>query len=109
MDNDVALEIHELERCIECGCCISGCGTANIREDFVGAAALLRVARFMIDPRDDRGVERFFEVVGTDEGIFGCMGLMGCEDLCPKEIPLQRQLAYVRRTLVVAALKGKTR
>jgi fumarate reductase iron-sulfur subunit len=109
MDNDVALEIHELERCIECGCCISGCGTANIREDFVGAAALLRISRFMIDPRDDRGVERFFEVIGTDEGIFGCMGLMGCEDLCPKEIPLQRQLAYVRRKLVVAALRGKTR
>jgi len=109
MDNDMALEIHELERCIECGCCISGCGTANIREDFIGAAALLRIARFMIDPRDDRGVERFFEVVGTDEGIFGCMGLMGCEDLCPKEIPLQRQLAYVRRTLVMAALKGKVR
>ena len=109
MDNDVALEIHELERCIECGCCIAGCGTANIREDFIGAAALLRIARFMIDPRDDRGVERFFEVVGTDEGIFGCMGLMGCEDLCPKEIPLQRQLAYVRRKLVMAALKGKAR
>jgi fumarate reductase iron-sulfur subunit len=109
MDNDLALEVHELERCIECGCCISGCGTANIREDFIGAAALLRIARFMIDPRDDRGVERFFEVVGTDEGIFGCMGLMGCEDLCPKEIPLQRQLAYVRRSLVVAALKGKVR
>ena len=81
----------------------------KFREDFIGAAALLRIARFMIDPRDDRGVERYFQVVGTDEGIFGCMGLMGCEDLCPKEIPLQRQLAYVRRTLVAAALKGKVR
>ncbi len=107
MDNSTALEIHELERCIECGCCIAGCGTANIREDFVGAAALLRISRFMIDPRDDRGVERFFEVVGTDEGIFGCMGLMACEDLCPKEIPLQRQLAYVRRKLAMAALGRK--
>jgi fumarate reductase iron-sulfur subunit len=109
MDNEIALEIHELERCIECGCCISGCGTANIREDFVGAAALLRISRFMIDPRDERDAGPFFDVVGTDEGVFGCMGLMGCEDLCPKEIPLQRQLAYVRRRLAMAALKGKLR
>jgi fumarate reductase iron-sulfur subunit len=108
MDNAAALEIYELERCIECGCCIAGCGTANIREDFIGAAGLLRITRFMIDPRDERGPERFLEIVGTDEGVFGCMGLMACEDLCPKGIPLQSQLAYLRRKLALAALKGRT-
>jgi len=107
MDNAKAQEIYELERCIECGCCIAGCATVNIREDFIGAAGLLRIARFMIDPRDEREAGRYFEVVGTDEGIFGCMGLMACEDLCPKGIPLQTQLAFVRRTLALAALKGK--
>jgi fumarate reductase iron-sulfur subunit len=61
----------------------------------------------MIDPRDEREVGRFFQVVGTDEGVFGCMGLMACEDLCPKGIPLQSQLAYVRRKLAMAALGKK--
>jgi fumarate reductase iron-sulfur subunit len=108
MDNGLALEIYELERCIECGCFVAGCGTANIREDFIGAAGLLRITRFMIDPRDERGPERYLEIVGTDEGVFGCMGLMACEDLCPKGIPLQSQLAYLRRKLAMAALKGRT-
>jgi fumarate reductase iron-sulfur subunit len=107
MDNEAAQEIYELERCIECGCCIAGCATVNIRDDFIGAAGLLRIARFMIDPRDERQLQQYFEVVGTDEGIFGCMGLMACEDLCPKGIPLQRQLAYVRRKLALAALTGR--
>lgn len=109
MDNATAIDIYDLERCIECGCCIAGCATANIRDDFIGAAGLLRISRFMIDPRDDRDAARFFDVVGTDEGIFGCMGLMACEDICPKKIPLQRQLAALRRALAWAALSGKVR
>ena len=40
---------------------------------------------------------------------FGCMGLMACEDICPKGIPLQRQLAALRRALAWAALSGKIR
>jgi succinate dehydrogenase/fumarate reductase-like Fe-S protein len=76
MDNALAEEIYELERCIECGCCVAGCGTANMRADFVGAVAMNRIARFMMDPRDQRSEGAYFEIVGTDEGIFGCMGLL---------------------------------
>jgi fumarate reductase iron-sulfur subunit len=107
MENPTALEIYEAERCIECGCCIAACATANIREDFLGAAGLNRVARFLIDPRDERSPFQVFDVVGTDEGIFGCIGLMACDDLCPMEIPLQGQLAFVRRKMAQAALRGK--
>ena len=107
MENPTALEIYEAERCIECGCCIAACATANIREDFLGAAGLNRVARFLIDPRDERSPSQVFDVVGTDEGIFGCIGLMACDDLCPMEIPLQGQLAFVRRKMARAALRCK--
>jgi fumarate reductase iron-sulfur subunit len=107
MANPTALKIYEAERCIECGCCIAVCGVANMREDFVGAAGFNHVARFLIDPRDERTPRQFFEVVGTDEGIFGCVGLMGCDWICPMEIPLQDQLAYVRRKMAQAALWGK--
>lgn len=107
MDNPTALEIYESERCIECGCCIAACATANIRDDFIGAAGLNRIARFLIDPRDQRTPAQIFEVVGTDEGIFGCIGLMACDDLCPLELPLQTQLAFVRRKMGWVALRGK--
>ncbi len=105
MDNAIALDIYEAERCIECGCCIASCATANFRDDFLGAAGLNRVARFLIDPRDQRSPAQVFEVVGTDEGVFGCIGLMACDDLCPMEIPLQTQLALVRRKMMAAALR----
>lgn len=106
MDNETALLIYEAERCVECGCCIAGCATANIREDFLGAAGLNRVARFMVDPRDERSNKEYFEVVGSDEGAFGCMGLMACDDNCPMGLPLQMQLAFVRRKMLSFGLKG---
>jgi len=99
MSNQLAEEIYELERCIECGCCVAACGRANMREDFMGAVAFNRIARFMLDPRDRRKANEYFEVVGTDEGIFGCLGLLGCEDVCPKDIPLQDQLGLLRRKM----------
>ncbi len=107
MDNDLANEIFELDRCIECGCCIAACGTARMREDFLGAATINRIARFYIDPRDERSDKEYFEVIGTDEGVFGCMGLLGCEDVCPKKIPLQDQLGIMRRKMAIASLGGK--
>lgn len=105
MDNALAEEIYELERCIECGCCVAGCGTANMRQDFVGAVAMNRIARFIMDPRDQRTEKEYFEVIGTDEGIFGCMGLLGCEDVCPKHLPLQDQLGILRRKMGWSAVK----
>ena len=89
MDDDVAQQIYESDRCIECGCCIAACGVANIEEKFVGAAGLNRISRFAMDPRDAREDGDWFDVVATDQGIFGCIGLMACDDLCPKELPLQ--------------------
>lgn len=102
MSNENSLEIYEAERCIECGCCIGGCATANIKPDFIGAAGVNRIARFMVDPRDERNEQEYFDVVGSEDGIFGCIGLMACDDNCPVDIPLQGQLAYVRRKMALA-------
>ena len=88
MNNEVAERIYELDQCIECGCCVARCATTNLREDFLGATGLSRTGRFMIDARDERDSEKWFEVVAGDEGAFGCMGLMGCDDVCPKGLTL---------------------
>jgi fumarate reductase iron-sulfur subunit len=99
MDPDRAEEIYELERCIECGCCISACGTAHMREDFVGAVGLNKLARFRLDPRDQRDDAAYYELVGDESGVFGCLTLLGCEDTCPKDLPLAGQIAYLRRQM----------
>lgn len=100
VDPDVADETFELDRCIECGLCVTSCATALMRPDFVGPVGLNRVARFSVDPHDNRTHEDFYELIGDDDGIFGCMSLMACEDHCPKELPLQNKIAYLRRKLV---------
>lgn len=105
MDNAVAEQIYELERCIECGCCVAACGTARLRPDFLGAASLNRIARFVVDPRDQRSDRDYYQIIGNDEGIFGCMGLLACEDVCPKGLPLQDQLGFLRRKMGITALK----
>lgn len=101
MDPELAEQIYELERCIECGCCIAACGTAQMREDFAGAVGLNQIARFRLDPRDKRSDADYYELVGDDSGVFGCMTLLGCEDMCPKELPLATQIAFLRRRMAV--------
>ncbi len=105
MEPAVAEAIYELDRCIECGCCIAGCGTAQMRERFVGAVGLNKIARFRIDPRDKRSDEDFYELIGDDDGVFGCMTLLGCHDVCPKQLPLQTQMAFLRRKMAMIGLR----
>ncbi len=103
MDDDLAQAIYEGERCIECGCCVAGCGVANVNPRFVGPAGLNRIARFALDPRDARSDTDWFEVLASDDGVFGCLGLMACDDVCPKDLPLREQYAYLRRRTMGAA------
>ncbi len=100
MEPELAEAIYELDRCIECGCCVAACGTARMRADFMGAVGLDKIARFRLDPRDTRSDADYYEVVGDDAGVFGCMGLLACHDVCPKDLPLQTQIAYLRRRMV---------
>jgi fumarate reductase iron-sulfur subunit len=105
MDADLAEKIYELDRCIECGCCVAGCGTARMRPDFVGAVGLNKVARFRLDPRDARTDADYYQLVGDDSGVFGCMSLLACHDVCPKNLPLSTQIAFVRRKMAGAGWK----
>ncbi len=107
MDPDLADEIYELDRCIECGCCIAACATKRMRDDFLGAMGFMKVARFQLDSRDKRTDADWYEVIGNDEGVFGCMSLMGCEDNCPKDLPHQTKIAFLRRKMVGAVFGSK--
>ena len=105
MEPELAQQIYELDRCIECGCWVAGCGTARMRNDFVGAVGLNKVARFRLDPRDTRTDDDFYELIGDDAGVFGCMSLLACHDVCPKQLPLATQIAFVRRKMAAQGWK----
>jgi fumarate reductase iron-sulfur subunit len=105
MEPVVAEQIYELDRCIECGCCVAACGTALMRKDFVGAVGLNKIARFRLDPRDRRIDDDYFDLIGGDDGVFGCMTLLGCHDVCPKNLPLQTQIAFLRRRMALSGVR----
>jgi fumarate reductase iron-sulfur subunit len=107
MSDDVAAAIYEGDRCIECGCCVASCGLANVDDSFLAGAGLNRVARFMMDPRDSRSDSEWFDVVAGDQGVFACIGMMACEDVCPKELPLLEVYAYLRRKTLGARFLAK--
>lgn len=102
---DVADEVFEVDRCIECGCCVASCATKLMREDFIAPAGMVRVVRFMEDPHDERTKEDFFQIVGDENGVFGCMSLLACNDTCPKQLPLRSKIAYLRRKMLEVGTK----
>jgi fumarate reductase iron-sulfur subunit len=106
MDDEVAQKIYDSDRCIECGCCIASCGVANVKSDFAGPAGLNRIARFAMDPRDARDETDWYEVISNTQGVFGCLGLMACHDVCPKELPLLEVYAYLRRKALASGLSS---
>ncbi|MDR1849111.1 MAG: fumarate reductase iron-sulfur subunit [Zoogloeaceae bacterium] len=105
MEPEEAEAVYEMDRCIECGCCVAACGTAQMRQDFVGAVGFGKIARFRLDPRDTRTDGDYYELIGDDSGVFGCMSLLACHDVCPKSLPLQTQIAFLRRKMVSQALQ----
>ena len=106
MDPQLAEDIYVLDRCVECGCCIAGCGTVRIRPDFVGGVGINKIARFRLDPRDTRNDADYYEVVGDESGVFGCMSLLACHDFCPKDLPLKTQIAFIRRKMAEQGMRG---
>jgi fumarate reductase iron-sulfur subunit len=106
MDDELAQKIYDSDRCIECGCCIASCGVANLKSEFAGPAGLNRMARFAMDPRDTREDSDWFELISNEQGVFGCIGMMACHDICPKELPLLEVYAYLRRKALGARIAG---
>lgn len=102
MEPALAEKIYELDRCVECGCCVAACGTAQMRKDFVGAVGMGKIARFRMDPRDNRTDQDYYELIGDEDGVFGCMSLLACHDVCPKDLPFQTQIAYLRKKMLSA-------
>ena len=101
MEPEEAAKLYELERCVECGVCVSACATKQMRDTFVGAVGLMKLARFELDSRDARTADDFYHVIGNQDGVFGCMTLLGCQDNCPKDLPHMQQIAYLRRKMAL--------
>jgi fumarate reductase iron-sulfur subunit len=107
MSDKLASKLYANERCIECGICVSACAAASFGK-FISAGGVLKGLRFGMDPRNENleAVDKLVNILASDSGLWGCHGMESCENFCPKEIPLTKQLAIARKEFLKLVIKN---
>lgn len=92
-------KLKEAIRCILCACCMGACPVLNQENDrFIGPAPLVGVFRYIFDSRDEAGLERLQQMDNPD-GAWGCKNYFECTRVCPKEIPVTKQINTIKREI----------
>ncbi len=103
-------DVHELERytnCILCAACYGGCPVNAKNPLYLGPAALAKLYRFHIDPREKRDGSRLL-IANYDNGWWACEFHGNCTKVCPKYVPPSVAIGLGRRELETSgkAYKG---
>lgn len=94
-------EIKSASRCIQCGCCTSSCNPAQLDEDYIGPAAIVKGYRFYMDEREGEDAqERRLEHLEQKHGVWQCHTQFSCTSVCPKDIPITEQIQKLKRESV---------
>jgi len=91
---------EEAIRCILCACCTASCPINQNKEtqSYVGPAALVRAFRYLFDSRDEASEERI-SLLDHKDGAWGCQALWKCTEVCPKEIPVTKQIGQIKKRI----------
>jgi len=93
-------KLDGLYECILCACCTSSCPSYWWNPDkFMGPAALLQSARFILDSRDDSTLNRL-ENMNDSYSMFRCRSIMNCVDVCPKGLNPTKAIGNIRSKLI---------
>ena len=85
---------QQLENCIECGICESGCPLSN---SFMGPAALSAHYRELIN-RPERAQE-MLEAVAQERGVDGCQKHLICSRVCPAGVYPSGDIVQLKKRL----------
>lgn len=89
-------KLDGLYECILCACCTSSCPSYWWNPDkFLGPAACLQSARFVLDSRDNKTRERLIEL-DDKFNIFRCRTIMNCTYVCPKGLNPSKAIADLK-------------
>ncbi len=119
--------IYPITECISCGCCLEACPQYSKLEvyqrdgeseeqfedrkqrlydrAFMGAAIIAQAMRFNYDPTGSLNKSERLEALMSEGGIQMCGNAQNCVAVCPKEIPLTREIARAGRATTVYAIK----
>lgn len=92
-------KLDGLYECILCACCSSSCPSYWWNpEKFLGPAASLQAARFIVDSRDDSTPERLSQLDDA-YSVYRCRSIMNCVEVCPKNLNPTKAIADIRDKL----------
>jgi succinate dehydrogenase / fumarate reductase iron-sulfur subunit len=84
MERKKVSELEAYTNCVLCACCTSACPVGMVEHDYLGPAALAKLYRFHIDPREE-GVDRLAMAEGPN-GWHLCRFHNNCNKVCPKGV-----------------------
>ncbi|MBN1423507.1 succinate dehydrogenase iron-sulfur subunit [Candidatus Fermentibacteria bacterium] len=91
-------QLDGLYECILCGACTSACPSYWVNDDFLGPAALLKAARYVMDTRDEGFAERV-DVLDSRNGLWRCHTIFNCVEACPKSLNPTEAIVKLRQKL----------
>ncbi len=93
--------VNELEKytnCILCAACIGSCPVSGKEREFSGPAALAKLYRFYIDPREADKEARLM-LANSKSGWWGCEFHANCKAVCPKGVSPIEGIGKARREI----------
>lgn len=98
MDPEKLPDLELYTNCILCAACFGACPVNEKNMDYLGPAALAKLYRFHIDPRDED--ELRLEKADIPQGWWACEFHGKCRQVCPKGVPPILAIGQARMELM---------
>ncbi|HTY15452.1 MAG TPA: succinate dehydrogenase/fumarate reductase iron-sulfur subunit [Methanoregulaceae archaeon] len=98
MDPTAVKELEVYTNCILCAACFSACPVSAENPRYPGPAALAKIYRFHIDPRESRDGSRLLSADSPD-GWWACRFYSNCAKVCPKSVTPNVAIGKARKEL----------
>ena len=98
MDPAAVRELEKYTTCVLCAACYGACPVNGKNPRYLGPAALAKLYRFYIDPREDHSNERL-AAADSPEGWWACEFHTNCRKVCPKAVPPDKAIGNARKDL----------
>jgi succinate dehydrogenase / fumarate reductase iron-sulfur subunit len=98
MEQSAVKELERYTSCILCAACYGACPVNGSDPEYAGPAALAKLYRFRIDPRDKLAGERL-ELADDPHGWWACKFYTNCNRVCPRNVPPNVAIGRARQEL----------
>lgn len=93
---------EEPTSCILCAACYSACPVLDEvlieKSDFIGPAAIIQAARFLLDSRD-KGFDERKDILNAPSGVWPCRNHFECTRVCPRRIKITKTINIAKQKI----------